>query len=142
MTAPQDERAEAHAELARERWQAHREQHESEKELAEAHWEAHRQQHDSIARNLAEYKAQSNEWRGSLSDLRATFASQATLDSIEAQMRAGMESLNTRIDTEREERRDQQNLRTGSVDTWKWIAGFLGFGGVGAIVWALLQSKP
>lgn len=88
------EREDAHAEIALERWAAHREKHAAENQLHEEKWESHAQQHDSIARNLAEYKAQSNEWRGSLSDLRATFAT-----------RVEMEALDDRIAAEREERR-------------------------------------
>lgn len=136
------EDAEAHAALARERWEAHAEKHKGEKELGDQKWEAHIQQHLSIARNLQEYKAQSNEWRGSLSDLRATFASLAALESLESRVEAMREELRSQVATEREERREQQNLRTGSVDTWKWLAGFLGVGGVGAVIWAILQSTP
>ena len=142
MTTPQDERAEAHADLAKERWEAHLQKHVGEKELTDQKWEAHREQHSSIARNLTEYKAQSNEWRGSLSDLRANFASRAEVEVLETRISEFREELRAQIATEREERREQQNLRTGSVDTWKWIAGFLGVGGVATVVWALLNSAP
>ena len=137
---PQDERAEAHAELARERWDAHNEKHRSEHDLAEQKWKGHADQHDSIAKSLVEYKAQSNEWRGSLSDLRATFVSRAEHDALDVRVNQFREELRAAVATEREERREQQNLRTGSVDTWKWIAGFLGVSGVGAVVWALLNA--
>ena len=141
MTLDDEQRA-ARRELSVERWKAHREAHDGEKELEGQKWEAHSEQHASIARNLAEYKAQSNEWRGSLSDLRATFASRLEVEGLEGRLSAFREELRAMIATEREERREQQNLRSGAVDTWKWIAGFLGVGGVGAIVWALLQQAP
>ena len=99
---PEDDGSEGAAELAKERWHAHRELHSGEKELDNSKWEAHREQHASIARNLAEYKAQSNEWRGSLSDLRASFATKTEIEALETALR-----------NEREERRDQQNLRVG-----------------------------
>lgn len=102
MTPEDQERAEAHAE-----------KHASEKELSESKWAAHREQHDSIARNLAEYKTQSNEWRGSLSDLRLTFANKADVEALEGRLNAIREELRQAIITEREERRDQQNLRQG-----------------------------
>jgi len=142
MPDPQDERAEAHAELAKERWDAHHEKHRGEKELAEQKWDSHAAFHESIARSLVEYKVQSNEWRGSLSDLRATFASRAEHDSLDARVTQFREELRALIANEREERREQQNLHTGSVDTWKWLAGFLGVGGVGAVIWALLNAAP
>ena len=111
-----DEREEAHSELAKERWTAHRELHAGEKELAAQKWEGHEDQHESIARNLSEYKSQSNEWRGSLSDLRATFATAARVDGLEASMEHRLDELRASIATEREERRDQQNLRTGQEE--------------------------
>jgi hypothetical protein len=128
--------------MSRERWDAHAEKHDGEHQLADERWRSHTEQHETIARNLVDYKVQSNEWRGSLADLRATFAPISQLDALEAHVDARLTELRNAIATEREERRDQQSLRTGAVDTWKWIAGFLGVGGVGAIVWALLQAKP
>ena len=140
--AGEDERAEAHAELARERWDAHHEKHRGEKELSEQKWESHAEFHESIARSLVEYKAQSNEWRGSLSDLRATFASRAEHDSLESRVNQFRDELRAQIATEREERREQQNLRTGATDTWKYIVGFLGVGGIGSfLLWLSQQAK-
>ena len=142
MTDLEDDGHAQRRELSRERWTAHKDLHAAEKELGAQKWQAHVEQHASIARNLAEYKAQSNEWRGSLADLRSTFASVSSVEGLESQMRSTLAEVNRRIDTEREERRDQQNLRVGAVDTWKWIAGFLGLGGVSVIVYALLNAAP
>jgi len=113
--------------IGRQRWVAHRELHAGEKELDLQKWEAHREQHSSIARNLTEYKSQSNEWRGSLSDLRGTFATKAEL-----------EALNIRLDSVQK----IMDRFEGSLNTWRGIAAFLGLGGVGAVVWAILQAKP
>jgi hypothetical protein len=110
----EDDRSEAHAELAKERWTAHRDQHDGEKELAAQKWAAHDQQHESIAQSLIDYKIQSNEWRGSLSDLRTTFAGRAEVEIIETRLSEFREELRTLIATEREERREQQNLRAGA----------------------------
>lgn len=127
----EEEPAEGHTELARERWQAHREKHDGEKELSEQKWKAHVEQHASIARNLAEYKIQSNEWRASLSDMRTTFVSNTEaksllgqaegthvglltkIESVDADLQHRFDELTKRLDTEREERRDQYNLRIG-----------------------------
>jgi len=114
MSDLEGERAEAHEEMARERWAGHREQHASEKELSAQRWTAHDDQHETIARNLAEYKAQSNEWRGSLSDLRATFAPISRIEGVEADVDRRYNELRTALQAEREERRDQQNLRVGA----------------------------
>lgn len=134
----EDERSEAHAELAKERWDAHREQHRGEKELAEQKWDSHREQHASIARNLTEYKAQSNEWRGSLSDLRSSFVTRAEIDGLLGKAEGTHVAMNTRMDA-LEKIIDRAE---GSLNTWRGIAAFLGLGGVGAIIWAILQAKP
>jgi len=107
------EREDAHSEVAKERWGAHRDQHFGERELAEQKWESHKEQHGSIARNLAEYKAQSNEWRGSLNDLRSSFAPISQLDALESHVNSRLEELAKSLATEREERRDQQNIGSG-----------------------------
>jgi hypothetical protein len=124
----------SHEELARERWSAHAEQHDGLKQLDAERWRGHERHHESIARSLIEYKAQSNEWRGSLSDLRITFASKSDLESIEAQMRTGFESLRQALAEEREERRDQQNLRVGAQrgigQGTAIVVGAVGFVGV------------
>ena len=108
-------------EVNAERWQAHREVHAGEKELAQQYRDSHADQHSSIARNLAEYKTTVNEWRQSISELRATFFPIAAHEAFEREVRAAIEALNTRVNSEREERRDQQALRTGEragiVDT-------------------------
>jgi anti-sigma factor RsiW len=124
------ERSEAHAELAAERWHAHRELHNGERELSEQRWESHAQQHESIARNLAEYKAQSNEWRGSLSDLRATFAT-----------RVEMEALEDRVASEREERRGTS--KQGVSQVVAITLGVLAAGGtIVGIVATLIALSP
>jgi hypothetical protein len=121
MTEPiEDEQRRARAELSRERWAAHRDMHAGERELEDQKWKGHDEQHASIARNLAEYKTNANEWRTSLSDLRSTFTTRAEsaardthIDSIEASLDRRFEDLRVLIAAEREERRDQQNLRAG-----------------------------
>jgi len=157
------EKHQAEKELARERIAAHREKHDNERGALEtalkaeqrrleehrvAHSDAHKAhealhstaaqaheaQHESIAKNLTEYKAQSNEWRGSLADLRATFAQAATVDQLEKSMRDSFDAVNKRIDGEREERREQQNLRAGQQrgvsQSTAIIVGAVGFVGI------------
>jgi hypothetical protein len=93
---------------------AHEDIHVINDRMGEQRWVSHASEHESIAKNLSEYKAQSNEWRGSLSDLRLTFASKAEVENLETQIRAGLEAIRQDLATEREERRDQQNLRVGA----------------------------
>ena len=138
------QRAEAHEEIARERWAGHREQHAAERELSAQRWTAHDDQHDAIARNLGEYKAQSNEWRGTVSDLRATFAPLSRIESLESDMDRRYNELRTALQAEREERRDQQNLRVGAQrgisQGTAIIVGLVGFvGTVLAIVAVVLN---
>ena len=89
-------------------------------QLDEQRWEAHKEQHTAIARNLTEYKSQSNEWRGALSDMRLSFVTKDEIKSLLAQaegthtgFEGQFEQLEKLIAAEREERRDQQNLRVG-----------------------------
>jgi gamma-glutamyl:cysteine ligase YbdK (ATP-grasp superfamily) len=120
-----------HEELDDERWDSHKEKHDNERELAQQRWIAHGNEHAAIAKSLAEYKVQSNEWRGSLTDLRGTFvtkdeqssamsqgesvhsAMETKMEAIEKDLQRRYDELRGMIQSEREERRDQQNLRTG-----------------------------
>jgi hypothetical protein len=114
--SPEEEGRAQRRELSRERWVAHKELHGSEKQLGDQKWDAHAEQHASIAHNLTEYKAQSNEWRGALSDLRSNFLSRIEYDAAHKSLEATVESLEKALANEREERRDQQNLRTGQEE--------------------------
>jgi uncharacterized membrane protein YqiK len=96
------------------RWDSHHEAHLAEKEHDATRWQAHREQHDTIARALTEYKAQSNEWRALVSDMRASYATLARIEEIERHADTLHADLAKAIAIEREERRDQQNLRQGA----------------------------
>lgn len=107
-------------ELNQERRDSHDERHQLEHQIRDERWTAHQREHESMAHNLSEYKAQANEWRQSLIDLRSTFVSKGELEGLVAKsegthdsLDSKIEALDKRLDTEREERRDQQNLRTG-----------------------------
>jgi len=97
------------------RWQAHREAHQAERELSEALWAAHTEQHAVIARALTEYKTQSNEWRALVSDMRGSYVTLARIEEIERHADQLHAELARAIAIEREERRDHQNLRDGSI---------------------------
>lgn len=64
--------------------------------LDDERWDAHRAAHAELAGALATYKADANEWRGSLSDGRATFI---TRTEYEAEHRALSSGLGARIDS-------------------------------------------
>lgn len=50
-------------------------------ELDAQRWEAHKTTHADLAAALREYKADANEWRKTLADLRETFLTRATFDA-------------------------------------------------------------
>lgn len=128
---PEGEWQDAHEELAGERWSAHREQHAGEKELSKQKWDSHADQHEQLARSLADYKRDSNEWRGSLADLRANFAT-----------RIELEALDDRIAAEREERRG--TAKQGISQAAAIGLAVLAAGGtiVGIVATLLALAKP
>lgn len=129
-------------------WDALDERVDGDERLNEERWASHRREHESIARNLGEYKSTSNEWRGSLADLRATFASTASVESLETQLRNGLTELRTLIATEREERREQQAARIGRTaglsQSAAILLALLAAGGtlVGIVATLLAISQP
>lgn len=66
-------------------------------------WRAHDRTHTELARNLTDYKRDSNEWRSSLSDLRATFQSksefEAKHDALGASLAAEVKPIESRLAT-------------------------------------------
>ena len=119
---------------------AHREAHDAahaaHEKLHEASDSTHDAQHkaDEKALNLAVRNMEGrldvlNELRGEVTQDRAQFV------RVEV-YRSDKEAMNTRIDT-LERLIDRAE---GAVNTWRFIAGFLGLSGIGAIVWALTQA--
>src|SRR6188472_3660163 len=108
-----DDRLDARAQLADERWDAHTEKHQSEKELEGEKWSAHRAEHKAIAANLDAYKTEANEWRGTVTDLRSNFVTRAEHDLLATRILEFREELQKGLATEREERREQQNVSAG-----------------------------
>lgn len=66
-------------------------------------WNGHKEQHLDLARSLREYKAEANEWRQTLADLRVTFIPKAEFQSehraLEAKLLGEIASLTTKVDT-------------------------------------------
>lgn len=109
-----------------ERYRAHAEEH-------RIHERAHEREH--VTTELAIKTATTtldkrldgmNEFRDQLRDQAATFV---TRDSFTGSIAA----LRQEIATEREARKEL----SGSLNTWRWLAGFLGLSGIGALLWAL-----
>lgn len=71
-----------------------------------------------------------NEFRDQLRDQAATFMRR---DAVEALV----QSLRQEIATEREARKEMG----GSLNVWRFLVGFLGVGGVAALVYALVNSS-
>lgn len=114
-----------------ERSRAHGEEHRIH-ELA--HEREHRATETAIATATATLDKRldaMNEFRDQLRDQAATFLRRDAFDATVA-------ALRSEIATEREARKELG----GSINTWRFLAGFLGLGGIGAIIWALTQTQP
>lgn len=122
-------------------------QHDKEHEAAE---KAHQREHSAegkalelavtgIERRLDEL----NQLRKEVVLDRSQFLTLSTWDAehkaVKVEMRTKDEALDQRIDAIEKIVDHFQ----GSLNTWRGIAAFLGLGGVGAIVWAIVQTgKP
>ena len=58
--------------------------------LDDERWRGHEATHRDLARNLSEYKTESNEWRSTVSDLRATFLTKNEFDAEHRALRSDM----------------------------------------------------
>lgn len=113
-------------ELLDERHRAHVEEHRIHEA---AHEREHRATETAIATATSTLDKRldgMNEFRDQLRDQASTFIRR---DAVEA-MIAGVRQ---EIATEREARKEMG----GSLNTWRWLAGFLGVGGIAAVLWAL-----
>ena len=119
-------------------------QHDKEHEVAER---THRREHeaeqkavelavDGVERRLDEL----NQLRKEVVLDRSQFVTAGTYgaenQALKVEFRGKYDALGARIDA-LEKVLDRAE---GAVNTWRAIAGFLGLGGVGAIVWAIIQS--
>ena len=97
---------------------AHQREHEAEEQ-------ARRLAVDGINRRLDE-----------LNQLRGEVVTDRTQYLTRVEYAARHEALTVRVDSVER----MLDKAEGAVNTWRWIAGFLGIGGVTAIVWALTQG--
>jgi peptidoglycan hydrolase CwlO-like protein len=58
--------------------------------LDDERWRGHEATHRDLARNLTEYKSESNEWRSTVSDLRATFLTKNEFDAEHRALKSDM----------------------------------------------------
>ncbi len=68
-------------------------------ELANERWNGHKTQHDDLARNLREYKAENNEWRGTVTDLRADFLQKTESIAETRRLESLITGLDSRLDS-------------------------------------------
>lgn len=68
-------------------------------DLANQRWDGHKTQHDDLARNLREYKAENNEWRGTVTDLRTDFLQKTEADSETRRLESLITGLDSRLDS-------------------------------------------
>lgn len=69
-----------------------------------------------------------NEFRNQLRDQASTFVPREAFTTAIA-------ALRSEIATEREARKEM----AGSLNAWRWLAGFLGLAGTGTVIYALTQ---
>lgn len=118
--------------------------HDREHEAAE---KAHRREHDSdqraikvavdgVDRRLDDL----NQLRKEVITDRSQFVQAESYASdqsaIKLELRSRHESLGQRIDAV-EKLLDRAE---GAANTWRWLAGFLGLGGIGTVIWAITQA--
>ena len=120
MTESKEHETNIKVSLEDERWEAHDELRKAFDKLADERWSGHRREHDAerdarkVALEAMEKRLDGmNEFRDQLRDQAANFVRIEVLGSLEKQMREAIAALDKRLDTEREERRDQQTLKTG-----------------------------
>lgn len=63
------------------------------RELTDERWETHRESHDQLARALVEFKANSNEWRQTLSDVRTAGVGRSEYAAEHKMLRTELEGL-------------------------------------------------
>lgn len=114
-----DERARAHAEEHRIHERAHEREHVT-TELAIK----------TATTTLDKRLDGMNEFRDQLRDQAATFVQRDAFTTTIA-------ALRHEIATERESRKEL----AGALNTWRWLAGFLGVGGIGTVIWALSNAS-
>ncbi len=67
-------------------------------QVAVERWRGHKSQHRELASNLREYKAQANEWRATLTDLRANFELKAEASAESKRLEALISGMDARLD--------------------------------------------
>ena len=121
-------------------------QHDKEHETAER---THRREHESdqralkiavdgVDRRLDELNGLRREVITDRAQFVTMSAHDAELGTVKTELRGKVESLSARIDAV-EKLLDKAE---GAANTWRFLAGFLGIGGVGAIVWAIANQAP
>ncbi len=100
---PDDDRERLDAELA-----LRDERITAQRDIQDERWRAHGDAHGELARCLSDYKKESNEWRGTVSDLRAAFVLKteygAKHEGLRVEIAAELKSIETRL---------------GTVETWQ-----------------------
>ena len=120
--------------------------HDREHEAAER---AHRREHDADQRaiNLAVQGIdrrldELNQLRKEVVTDRSMFLSSETYaaehNGLKIELRTKVDALGQRIDALEK----VMDRAEGAVNTWRFIAGFLGVSGVAALVWAIVNSHP
>lgn len=131
MTADSDRRSRWHDREHETAERAHRREHESDQHAIKVAAEG-------VDRRLEEL----NQLRKEVISDRSQFVTaptfKAEMDAVKVELRGKHDGLGQRIDAV-EKLLDRAE---GAANTWRWLAGFLGLGGVSAIVWAIANAAP
>jgi vacuolar-type H+-ATPase subunit E/Vma4 len=112
-------------------WAAHLREHERDQK-------AHQRQHESDAKAIELAVSNVDRRLGELNQLRSEVTTDRNQFLTRVEYNARHETLEGRVNG-LEKLLDKAE---GSLNVWRFIAGFLGLSGVAAIIWAVTQGGP
>lgn len=119
------------------RWRQHEREHDTAERTHRREHEAEQRSLELAANQVDRRLAELNELRSEVVKDRSMFLRVETYNAehkaLASQVDALVSALAARLDAV-EKAFDRAE---GAVNTWRWIAGFLGIGGVALIVWSL-----
>lgn len=110
-------------------WEAHRREHDRDEQ-------AHQRQHLSDAKAIELAVANVDRRLAELNQLRSEVTTDRNQYLTRVEYTARHDTLLNRVDA-LEKLLDKAE---GAVNTWRFIAGFLGLGGIATIIWAVTQA--
>lgn len=100
------------------------------------HMHSHEREHRVTEQSLAKAEALMDKRLNALNELRAEVLSDRNQFMRVDLARATLDAFSARLD-QSEAKIDKAE---GALNTWRFISGFLGVGGAGAVIWAILNA--